>query len=343
MSGSVQKMIYQRNNNYDYGYLTQNTINWLYNSVPNIVDIYSKAPSAHPNSISYITIVFQDNTRLRWYNNTDHFTLPDDSNYYNSMAMNYIRHNKQDLDWLEDKLEEAMVNNTEIFDDSNDDDDDNQLPGGEFVPPALPPPPPIGERGTNPSTTNNPYPGADCTDYDAETVRLNNELQAFNDQYGLNIEFPSEFICSIKQDVMVCPVTTSEGHTYEWKQIAQWINTGHDKDPNTNQVFSNFILTPNHALRTLIRDYVTDVRRIATHFRPQAGGLIKRPGSIRERNALAELRRLPRSLPKTNIQRRTKSLADKKFTRKLYKIKSYKIKVLGHKRKSYKRKSYKRK
>ena len=325
MAGNIQvTTMYQRDN--DYGILSQEATNWLYDSVPNIVDIHFTAPTIQVLGI--ITIVFEDNTSLHWFSNADHFTLPDNSNYNISMAKNYIRHNKRDLDWLEEQLDEAMNND-------NSSDDDNLLPP--------PPPPPADQRGTNPSTTNNPYPGADCTDYDAETDRLNNELRAFNDQYGLNIEFPSQFICSIKQDVMVCPVTTSEGHTYEWKQIAQWINAGHDKDPNTNQVFSNFILTPNHALRGLIRDYVTDVRRIATHFRPQAGGLIKRPGSIRERNALAELRRLPRSLPKTNIQRHTRSLADKKFTRKLYKIKSYKIKVLGNKRKSYKRKSYKRK
>ena len=337
MAGNIQVM-YQRYNDYDYGYLSQNTKNWLYYSVPNIRNIYFTSPAAYASNDDNITIVFEDNSKLHWYYNTmEHFTLPPNSNYHNSMAKNYIRNRNQDLNWLEKQLWEAMDN-----DDSND-DDDAELPEGEYMPPALPPPPPIGERGTNPSTTNNPYTGADCTDYDAETVRLNNELQAFNDQYGLNIEFPSEFICSIKQDVMVCPVTTSEGHTYEWKQIAQWINAGHDKDPNTNQVFSNFILTPNHGLRTAIRDYVANARRIATHLRPQAAGLIKRPGSIRERNALAELRRLPRSLPKTNIQRHTRSLADKKFTRKLYKIKSYKIKVLENKRKSYKRKSYKRK
>ena len=116
MSGNVQEM-YQRYNSSDYGYLSQDVKNWLYNSVPDIVDIHFTAPSAYASNDDHITIVFEDNSRLHWYyNTTDHFIIPKKSNSYNSMAKNYIRYNKQDLNWLEDELYEVMDNNTEFFD-----------------------------------------------------------------------------------------------------------------------------------------------------------------------------------------------------------------------------------
>ena len=113
---SVHEM-YKKYSEKDYGILSQAVTNWLYHSVPNIRDIHLTAPAAYASNDDHITIVFDDNTRIHWwYNTTKHFTLPQDSIYYNSMANNYMYNNKQDLNWLEKQLWEAMNRNTKLFD-----------------------------------------------------------------------------------------------------------------------------------------------------------------------------------------------------------------------------------
>ena len=116
MSGNVQEM-YNKYVEKDWGILSEAVSNWLYHSVPNIRDIHFTAPAAYANNDDHITIVFDDNSRIHWwYNTRKHFTLPDNSNYNNSMAYKYIYYNKQDLNWLEKQLWEAMNRNTKLFD-----------------------------------------------------------------------------------------------------------------------------------------------------------------------------------------------------------------------------------
>ena len=64
---------------------------------------------------------------------------------------------------------------------------------------------------------------------------------------------PAQFLCPISHVLMIDPVFTADGHTYERSMIATWLAT-HDTSPLTNEVLAHKGLTPNIALRALIRE-----------------------------------------------------------------------------------------
>jgi hypothetical protein len=69
------------------------------------------------------------------------------------------------------------------------------------------------------------------------------------------ISYPEPFMCPIGFDVMVDPVICSDGHTYERKNIQNWLEIS-NRSPKTNEVMPNSFLIPNHALRAVIEDYM---------------------------------------------------------------------------------------
>nr|BAX24934.1 putative TPR1 [Oryza punctata] len=66
---------------------------------------------------------------------------------------------------------------------------------------------------------------------------------------------PPHFICPISQEVMNDPHFAADGHTYEAEHIRKWLNDGHDTSPMTNERLQHKKLTPNHALRSAIREW----------------------------------------------------------------------------------------
>ena len=62
-------------------------------------------------------------------------------------------------------------------------------------------------------------------------------------------------MCPITQSLMIDPVITVNGETYERYAIRKWFGTN-NKDPLTNKHVKNKKLTPNLALSRLIRSYV---------------------------------------------------------------------------------------
>ena len=64
---------------------------------------------------------------------------------------------------------------------------------------------------------------------------------------------PAQFLCPITHTLMMDPVFTADGHTYEREVIEQWLET-HDTSPLTNEVLAHKHVTPNVALRTLISE-----------------------------------------------------------------------------------------
>eukprot|EP00299_Pterocystis_sp_00344_P007392 c2377_g1_i1.p1 GENE.c2377_g1_i1~~c2377_g1_i1.p1 ORF type:complete len:212 (-),score=21.67 c2377_g1_i1:47-682(-) len=66
---------------------------------------------------------------------------------------------------------------------------------------------------------------------------------------------PSEFICPITQELMLDPVLTIDGHSYERKSIENWLLTS-NRSPKTNKVLPTKILIPNLALRSRIINFV---------------------------------------------------------------------------------------
>ncbi|KDO32113.1 hypothetical protein SPRG_03331 [Saprolegnia parasitica CBS 223.65] len=70
------------------------------------------------------------------------------------------------------------------------------------------------------------------------------------------------FVCPITQDVMVDPVVTVDGHSYERSAIAEWIRTsretapgGQVTSPATNLPLRSLQLIPNLALKRSIEEY----------------------------------------------------------------------------------------
>lgn len=68
---------------------------------------------------------------------------------------------------------------------------------------------------------------------------------------------PKDLLCPITQSIMIDPVITCNGETYERYAIQKWFRTNLcKKDPLTNKRLKNKKLTPNFVLSRLIRDYV---------------------------------------------------------------------------------------
>ena len=65
---------------------------------------------------------------------------------------------------------------------------------------------------------------------------------------------PSEYLCSITQEVMRDPVSTADGHTYERDAIERWLRTRRTS-PMTGATLSSRALIPNLALRKLCREW----------------------------------------------------------------------------------------
>ena len=67
-------------------------------------------------------------------------------------------------------------------------------------------------------------------------------------------EVPDDFICPITSEIMIDPVSTSDGFTYEREAITEWLRTK-DTSPKTSATLENKALIPNHLVRGMIRDF----------------------------------------------------------------------------------------
>lgn len=70
-----------------------------------------------------------------------------------------------------------------------------------------------------------------------------------------HINIPKEYICTITGQIMVDPVTTADGQTYEREAIEKWL-IDHNTSPSTGAILSNKNLTPNISLRKLTSDLI---------------------------------------------------------------------------------------
>ncbi|XP_022732533.1 U-box domain-containing protein 33-like [Durio zibethinus] len=67
---------------------------------------------------------------------------------------------------------------------------------------------------------------------------------------------PSFFLCPILQEIMHDPQVAADGFTYEGEAIRGWLENGRETSPMTNLKLSHLHLTPNHALRQAIQDWL---------------------------------------------------------------------------------------
>ena len=66
---------------------------------------------------------------------------------------------------------------------------------------------------------------------------------------------PPHMSCPITHEIMVDPVVTADGQSYERTAIEQWLQ--HSKtSPLTGEPLANLSLTPNMALRRLIQEWI---------------------------------------------------------------------------------------
>ncbi|KAA8543889.1 hypothetical protein F0562_021934 [Nyssa sinensis] len=67
---------------------------------------------------------------------------------------------------------------------------------------------------------------------------------------------PSFFLCPILQEIMHDPQVAADGFTYEGEAIRGWLENGRETSPMTNLKLSHLHLTPNHAVRFAIQDWL---------------------------------------------------------------------------------------
>ena len=82
---------------------------------------------------------------------------------------------------------------------------------------------------------------------------------------------PDSFLCAITAEIMADPVSTADGHTYEHEAIAEWLAGGKTTSPLTGEPLAHLHLTPNHALRQAIQQYIDEHPADAANlYRPKA-------------------------------------------------------------------------
>ena len=67
-------------------------------------------------------------------------------------------------------------------------------------------------------------------------------------------EIIKTFYCPITYEIMIDPVITSDGFTYERSAIHRWFRD-HDTNPMTNTVLFNKMLIPNRILKSMIERF----------------------------------------------------------------------------------------
>ena len=102
--------------------------------------------------------------------------------------------------------------------------------GASDAPPTPPPSPPAAMMAS--SSSSPPSPPSD----DAGAV-------------------PDAFNCPIGHSIMIDPVTCADGHSYERENIEKWLAVQHTS-PLTGAVLQHLELTPNHALRKAIQEWL---------------------------------------------------------------------------------------
>ncbi|KAK9692034.1 hypothetical protein RND81_09G236900 [Saponaria officinalis] len=112
----------------------------------------------------------------------------------------------------------------------------------------------------------------DSKDSDYGFITINKAIKALNQLKDLNFkkkkplissnfdnfDVPDEFICPISKEIMNDPVILASGQTYDRPFIQKWITEVHNTCPQTRQVLTHTVLTPNHLIRELIQQWCKD-------------------------------------------------------------------------------------
>lgn len=89
-------------------------------------------------------------------------------------------------------------------------------------------------------------------------LKLRKKSQSSNSmsfKINKNVTFPDEFKCPLSKEFMRDPVIVASGQTYDRPFIQRWFNAGNRTCPQTHQVLSHTLLTPNHLIREMIEKW----------------------------------------------------------------------------------------
>ena len=88
-------------------------------------------------------------------------------------------------------------------------------------------------------------------------------------------EAPASFLCPIGRELMRDPVMCADGHSYERDEIVRWLRD-HHTSPRTGSRLDNTTVTPNHALRNSIEEFMERTFKIQSREAITVGRLIGR-------------------------------------------------------------------
>lgn len=96
---------------------------------------------------------------------------------------------------------------------------------------------------------------------DEQTANLTREIKWLKqDQLPLNLvgkeDVPIDYLCPITQEIMLEPVTCSDGFTYEKRAITEWFLSGKYTSPMTNATLVNTDYVVNNDLRNEIHRFL---------------------------------------------------------------------------------------
>ena len=69
-------------------------------------------------------------------------------------------------------------------------------------------------------------------------------------------------MCPISCEIMLDPVVAADGHTYERRCLEEWLATGARTSPATNAPLAHLNLTPSHAFKSLITEFLEEMREL---------------------------------------------------------------------------------
>ncbi|KAA8543555.1 hypothetical protein F0562_021699 [Nyssa sinensis] len=105
----------------------------------------------------------------------------------------------------------------------------------------------------------------DDDDFNVETIdRANQTLTALKDlklkrpiswKLHASLACPEEFRCPLSKELMRDPVIVATGQTYDRLFIQKWLKAGNRTCPQSQQVLSHTILTPNHLIQDMISQW----------------------------------------------------------------------------------------
>ena len=88
-------------------------------------------------------------------------------------------------------------------------------------------------------------------------IQNNNKINKKKERIKLKNEedIPQNYICPISYEIMIDPVITPYGISYDRESIEKWL-TKNDLDPIAHQKLNKNMLIPNYALKSLIEEYI---------------------------------------------------------------------------------------